>query len=655
MRHVRQLTAGVLARLGSASLALTIAMACSHPQPGESSQARPLPPASASAAAPVGAVTVVDTVTRGWSIDTSYSYRLKLTTTIAMGDGPKSFDFDLTGNAVVIPASVTDDQAVLYVSIPDATIVTRIRGTEPDFDKAAADVRGTGIFFTLSKGKLGELRIPNHQSPLATNSYRAVASALQFAHAKSGESRYGTEEFDTTGRAAVEYEAEADRSLWKKKKLRYVDLLGVSKPIGTANIPLLPRVTSEAHLRLAPSGRPLSVELHEAMLVSGAQVPLRSEVALSLSSGPEQPGPSPAPDWKAKLASAQPLPAAQAVGTAAPIEDLDSARIGALDFDQILKGLEDNAKERSARAAARELAAQGAAATESDAETEARETELHEDSRFFFALAALLRRDPRLIQRAVAAVHAKSPAAVLLLDALSSSGTTAAQDALASLTEAKDLDGALRNHAYVALTRTPIPSNGSVLALKALLRRKPFDERGLYGLGTFARRLRDEGKTQQSNAIGEFLLARLKEAKDDMYVVRVLRSIANSGYTRALPRVIPYLTDEREKVRGGAVRALQSMQDPQIDGILATRLRDDESSVVRLAVVDAAQVREASPVLADAMASVSTEAADSHVRFRAVELMIRWLPQRPGLRATLELIAKNDAEPKVRNRAGAAL
>jgi HEAT repeat protein len=119
--------------------------------------------------------------------------------------------------------------------------------------------------------------------------------------------------------------------------------------------------------------------------------------------------------------------------------------------------------------------------------------------------------------------------------------------------------------------------------------------------------------------------------------------------------VVPYLGDDHDVVRSAAVRALQSMRDPQVDGILATRLREDGSSDVRISALDAAQVRDPSSVLAEAVASAGTEAADAHVRFRAVELMIRWLPQRPALRSTLESVAKNDAELRVRSRAQAAL
>lgn len=644
---MREHTMNAVSCLALAGIALTLASGCARSEPASGSKVSAPPPASAVAAP------IVETLTRGWSAEESYRYGVRLTTTIALGDGPKSFDFDLTGNAVILPASVTADETILYVSIPDAGILSRIPAAQGDLDKAAADIRNSGIFFTLARGKLGELRIPKGQSPLATNSYRTVASALQFAHASNGVKKYGAEEFDTTGRAAVEYEAAGDGS-WKKKKLRYLGVLGVSEPVGTSGIPLLPEVTSKGSVRLAPTGRPLAVELRDEMLVRGAQAPIRSEVTLSLTSQDAHPAPSPAPDWKAKLASAERLPADRAVGAAAPVENLDAARIGSLTFEEILSGLEKSAKDKSARKAQRELS-EDTSGSVTDEEQAERQTELNEDSRSFFALSALCRSEPRTIDRVVKAIHAKSPAARVLLDALSSAGSDAAQNALVALAESKSLEVGLRDHAAVALSRTAKPSVASIRAFKALLRVDPFDRRALYGLGTFARRLRDDGKTKEANSLGDFLVARLEQAKNDTDLVTVLRSIANSGHSPALRSVVPYLTDDRDKVRSAAVRALQSMRDPQVDGILASRLRDESSRSVRLSTLEAVRVREPSTVLTDAVASVSTDAADTHVRFRAVELMIRWLPQRPALRATLELVAKNDSEPKVRNRAQAAL
>ena len=119
--------------------------------------------------------------------------------------------------------------------------------------------------------------------------------------------------------------------------------------------------------------------------------------------------------------------------------------------------------------------------------------------------------------------------------------------------------------------------------------------------------------------------------------------------------VIPYLDDKRDRVRVAAVRALQSMVDPHVDALIASRLQVDESNEVRISAVAAAQVREPSEQLTAALASAGTGAPDARVRYRAVELMTRWLPQRPDLRATLERVASSDAESTVRERAKAAL
>jgi hypothetical protein len=378
-------------------------------------------------------------------------------------------------------------------------------------------------------------------------------------------------------------------------------------------------------------------------------------VSVSLASGPEEPAPSPTPDWSAKLASTQRVAADQPLGVAAPVEELDAARIGSLDFDHIVAGLERSAEDKSARKSAHELARKTGDDSVSEAEEAELNVQLQEDSRLFLALGALFRQDKATIARAVALIHAKSPAAPALMDALSSAGSDPAQEALARLTETADLGPELQSRAAVALSRTPTPSQTSVRALKALLRADPFDIRALYGLGTFARRLRDAGKSAESDALGEFLVRKLKPAKNPTDLLTVLRAIANSGYARALPEVVPYLSDDRDEVRSAAVRALQSMRDPQVDGLLASRLHDDASNVVQLSALDAVQLREPSVVLTDAVITMGTQAADTHVRFRAVEVMIRWLPQRPTLRATLELVAKNDAEPRIRDRAQAAL
>ena len=131
----------------------------------------------------------------------------------------------------------------------------------------------------------------------------------------------------------------------------------------------------------------------------------------------------------------------------------------------------------------------------------------------------------------------------------------------------------------------------------------------------------------------------------------MLRAIANSWYDAALPRVVPLLDDKREEIRAAATWAMQSMLDPGVDQLIAKRLTTDESNQVRSAALDAARVRQPSDPLARALSDVGIGTTDAHVRYQAVELMLRWLPARPDLRPALEKIARNDNEPRVRERA----
>jgi hypothetical protein len=97
------------------------------------------------------------------------------------------------------------------------------------------------------------------------------------------------------------------------------------------------------------------------------------------------------------------------------------------------------------------------------------------------------------------------------------------------------------------------------------------------------------------------------------------------------------------------------MQDPRVDGIIAARMQSDVSPEVRISALDAATIRTPTRELTSGVTTAASDASDAHVRYRAVELMARWLPQRPDLRGALEQVAQKDVQPEVRERAKAAL
>jgi hypothetical protein len=596
----------------------------------------------------------LDAQTHGFELGKFYGYRLKLTSTIALATGPNAYDFDLTGNVGLMPVQVSAESVTLHVSIPDAAIVSRIPGSEPEFERIAKELRGTGAFFTLKGGLVSELRVPPGQAPMVSTIYREVAAALEFARAADGRSSYTATEYDTSGRYLARYDLEPSNGSWQKQKLKYFEVLG-AQDVGPNRPAPVPAVTSKSQMRLEPSGRPESVVQNERLTFNSAQMPVTSALSLELFATGEQAA-QPNQERLAKLLDGtHPVAASEPLGVMPSPASLDSARIGSLNFEQILTELEKIADAQAATKAKADANPSDDAEPLSDDEKATAEKQLKDDSQLFFALSSLIRQKPGTVGKIVAAVRRKSSASFTLLDALSSSSSPEALNALAALIKTKSLPPLLHGRAINALARTPTPTAASITALKALLETDPFDRKAIYGLGTYSRRLRDADKQKEAAALGEFLVARLPLAKVPLDLVTVLRGIANSGYAPALPKVVPYLSDDRDKVRVAAVRALQSMHDPQVDGILAARMRTDTSNKVRVSAIVAAQVRKPSDELASGLATAGMAASDPTVRYRAVELMVRWLPERPELRATLEQVAQKDTEARVREFAKAAL
>lgn len=537
--------------------------------------------------------------------------------------------------------------------VREARVTSRVPNTQADFDKLAAQLNASGFFFTLAGGRVTELRVPGGLSALTVNLYRDIASRLQFARSAKDEPRYEVEELDGTGAYVAEYRREAsDAGIWRKRKLRYLHIL-TARGTNSSAVPgrIVPEVVqSQGEIRLSSDGRPELVHVRDEVAVNGAQTALHAKNSFSLEA-PEVGHPAePRPDFALLIAKTERLAADEPYGGEAQVEALDDARIQGLTFDVIIKRLEALAKTNPTPARAATGSEPGAAGNRAK-----NEQGVAEESRLFTALAATFRKKPETVAAAMKKIHDGSAATNVLVDALGSSGSKTAHAALAELASKKTANGKLRSRAVYALARTSVPSEVSIDAMKAILTEDPFNVEALYGLGTYARRLRDARKPDAARAIGDFLIERLGAARTMSEQVAVLGAVTNSGYDPALPKLVPLLTDPREPVRASAVRALQSMQSPEIDGRIAERLASDKSSQVALSAIEAASVREPSDTLAKALTASAIHATDPRVRYRAVDLLIDWMPKRPDVRTTIARVAASDTEGRVRDRAKAAL
>ena len=601
---------------------------------------------SDSASAPAGA-TAVSTATAslgaaepGFSLGQRYEYALHSTSKVAFQSQGDLYDFDLNATLELVPVRVGAGGTEFRATLAKGKFQSRVPGSQPQFDAMTADLAKPFVF-TLKGGRVTEATLPKNVAPLVAGVFRSVSSAFQVARPAAADTTWSASEFDTTGEYSAEYKKTSDPHRYEKRKQRYVALLlpkGQPKPAISA----LPEVaTSRGEVQTAADGRVLAITSEDELTLNRAQTPIRTKMTLSLRAG----GVGGASVTEAELVALRSnglrLAADQPMPSGVPASVIDDAKINGLPFGEIVSRLEKAAK-----------AAPKAAAQKNDDPEQAAQREEH--SRMFMALGATFRRQPETVTRAIDKIRANSPAKFDFIDALGAANSSGANDALIALVQPTTSDVKVRTSALISLSRLEHPTVETAAALEKLLDDPAVGTQALYGLGSYCRVFRERGESERADALGRTLLARLAVAKTELRTVEALRAIANSGFVGALEAVRPRLTDPRELVRAEAVRSLRLMDAPEVEGILIHRFVDDSVKAVRLATLDAIQARPPTPALVQALRnSISTP--DPHVRYRLVELMSRWLDRQPELRQSLELVAKNEQEEKIRELAKAAL
>ena len=162
-------------------------------------------------------------------------------------------------------------------------------------------------------------------------------------------------------------------------------------------------------------------------------------------------------------------------------------------------------------------------------------------NRTFSALNALIRQQPEVVNAAVAKIRSGSPAARVLVSGLASSGSAEAQQSLVMLLDDATLDMHLRKAIGVSLLQANQPTVASARAIEALLADPSWRQFASYGLGTFARRLRDVGEVQESQRLVQELTRLLTSTKNQQEMKDLLAGLANAGSIDALPAIRPFL------------------------------------------------------------------------------------------------------------------
>lgn len=582
-------------------------------------------------------------VMRGWQQGQEYGYRFLSSSRITLGDGAPLYDFDFSARARVIAVDVAANKASCFLVLENPRFVSRVPGSQTDFDRLTSQLKQP-YFFDLEGGLVTSVSVPQDLHPLATAVFRSFSAALQFAAHDQKPSAFTATEFDTTGKYTAEYTPSNDPLVWHKQKQKYLGILLGEHGSKEAR-EVAPKIaTSKAEIRLSAEGRPLEISMTDELDMASAQAPLHSTTIVSLLADLAQASPLQAKELIALRRGLVAVAANAPFESAADRKSLDAAKVNGATFEQVLAKLEQ--LQRKARL------------PQHDAGLEAKRADLKQQAdaqgKLFVAMGALFRTEPSTVTQATSKIKAKSVVSDVLLDALGSAGSPEAQDALIAFVVDPQAEKRVRGRAMLSLSRSENPTAESVQTLVGLIADEQLGTQALYGIGNYTRAFTQTGNRAGAETLGGVLLQRLSKAKTEKSLIEALRAIANSGFSPAFDKVSGYLKDKREQVRIDAVAALALMPDAAVEAPLVERLTLDSAKKVRLAALDAMGSRTPSDVLVNGLRSNVT-ADDPHVRYRALEVMIRWLHKRPELREPVQQLAQNDSEQQIRDLAKAAL
>jgi len=268
----------------------------------------------------------------------------------------------------------------------------------------------------------------------------------------------------------------------------------------------------------------------------------------------------------------------------------------------------------------------------------------------YLRIAALMRLEPETIRTAQRMVLDGAEAAGTLIGAMGEAGTPAAQHALGELLATPTLGEEPRTHVAVALGLTAAPTRDTLRALDdAASGTGDLASTATLAQGNASLRMHDDDP-QAAAAQVDALLARLARASDDEERALVLRALGNTGDPRILDALTQALATGSITVRIAATEALRLVPGSAADQLLLARCAD-ASGLVRAAAVFAFTDRDLGPFAA-ALARMARRDADVGVRRAIVDLAAARLDE---LRAVVEQVAANDADPELRTIAKSVL
>ena len=575
---------------------------------------------------------------RPWQLGERHTYDVTLHSQYGVADSDPLVAVDLTAKLELTPVSRDETTAELSARLVDPVLSLRQSGQQVTaVDKIAADLRAP-FLFTLSDGRLRTNRVAPGSNALAIGVMRTLASVLQ----SNVSDRMEVTEADSTGEYVAAYERiGADRV--RKQKLRYLSWHSASTaklPLGAA--PELPHIDSSM-LELQGNGAVYAqVTLDEQLTTVLSRVSkLQSRTKLQLRAHETHAHVLTETERYRLYAATAPLPLDQLPAQSMPADNgLDQAKLADLSLDQVLAGLEEQASSKP---------------TEGEP-TEPDQVWMAEQTKLFAALNASLRQRTETVRDIEQRIRADSPARDVLISGLGAAGTSEGHELLLRLMADASLPDQVRKACGLSLIRTPKPSPAAIRGVEARFDDPSWHKLAVYGLGSYARLLRESGQAAESSRLTSVLLQRFHAATSVRAKVDLLYGLSNSGSLELLVLVrAGLISDPNKEIREAAVTALRLIELPEAEQLVLDTLASDGEQRVRLAALRAVKKHAPSPRVVQALTSAAVGDLSERIRYEAVRQLTSQRPQQSGLRATLDQVAKKDTNETVRNFASAEL
>lgn len=168
-------------------------------------------------------------------------------------------------------------------------------------------------------------------------------------------------------------------------------------------------------------------------------------------------------------------------------------------------------------------------------------------------------------------------------------------------------------------------------------------------LGIVAYELGGEEPARQARLVDEFLdtLGRAQTPEDKEYVLGIL---GNTGASKALSTIVPFLQDPAPSVRAQAALSLRKVAGA--DGVLLERLTQESDPFVRGEIAEALGQRDATRAALDVQRGLLSAEKDQALRMKLLKnIWLAW-EKFPEAKQVVEQVRDGDRDPNLKRYAG---